>query len=308
MIDNQSNFLKEENRNGYFVSTNMKKIWLKQLKMLNVITTICDKYNIKYFAVCGTLIGAIRENGFIPWDDDIDIGMTRENAIKFMQVAKDEVPEDYCLVGLNFTKKLFRPHLQLREKNTTCLVKADYKLKYCKGLWVDIFIFDKFPFNDYENKKFRAKLSKLNKILHYYTFHRLSSQNSLKRFVKLFLVRFYVVLHGGFNRLNNYYNNYCMKFNELKDNYYYDYLSFKPYRILKIPFDTFDELIDHVFEFTTIKIPAKYNQALEPEYGNDYMIRKKMQTGHGDIFVDLNKSYLEYENLSKKKFNELFKN
>ena len=52
MVDNQSNFLKEENRNGYFVSANMKKIWFKQLKMLSVIATICDKYMIHICFFC----------------------------------------------------------------------------------------------------------------------------------------------------------------------------------------------------------------------------------------------------------------
>lgn len=306
MGNEQINFLTEENRNGYIVSSEMKKMRYLQLKILSVIQDICEKNDIKYFAVCGTLIGAVRENGFIPWDDDIDIGMTRENANKFIEVAKRELPSDYCLVGMTLTEKFFRPHLQVRDKRTTCLTLADYKVNYCKGVWVDIFIFDKFPSNDKENTNFREKLSIYNRFLGYYTFYR-TSKNLLVKIIKFIISRFFVILHGGFKKTNEYYNNYCAKFNYLQKDFYYDYLSFKPNRILKIPAHTFDNLTNHPFEFTIIKIPTNFDDALRPEYGKDYLVRKKAPSGHGNLFIDLNNSFEKYDKLSKKEFYELFK-
>ena len=303
--EEKNDFVKGEIRNGYFVSGKMKRVWLIQLEILKNIKSICKKYNIQYFATCGTLIGAIRENGFIPWDDDIDIGMTRENALKFINAAKKELPNNYCLVGTTLTKHLFRPHLQIRNKDTSCLTKADFYLTYCKGVWVDIFIFDKFPTVGSENLKFRRKLSRIKKMFSYYTFYRFS-KNFVKKAIKYLISRIYVILNGGFENCNKKYNRLCQKFDYLKDNYYYDYLAYKPDRILKFPPHVFDETVEHPFEFTTISIPKDFHSALVPEYGEDYMVRKEAPNGHGDVFIDLDNSYLKYEKLTKHEFYKLF--
>lgn len=297
--------LKEEIRNGYFVPSWKKRIWDKQLDIFSTIKSICEKHNIKYFAACGTLIGAVRENGFIPRDDDIDLGMTRENLKKFIAVAKKELPNNYEIVGLTLTKKLFRGHLQVRDKNTTCLAQIDFKVNYCKGLWVDIFVFDKFPANDKENYKFRKKLGHIHKILSYFTFYR-SSSNILEQCWKFFLSRTLVLFFGGFKKCNKLYNKLCQSYDGLEDGYYYDYLAFRPQRVLKIPPHTFDVLVDHKFENTSIKIPKFYSDVLAPEYGKDFMVRKEASNGHGNVFIDLDNSYLKYEDLSRKDFNKLF--
>lgn len=305
MVGNQSKFLEEETRNGYFVTSDTKKLWSKQLKILEAIKEICAKHNIQYFAVCGTLIGAVRENGFIPWDDDIDIGMTRNDAQKFIQIAQHELPSNLCLVGTTLTSNVFRPHLQIRDKSTTCLTKADFKLKCCKGIWVDIFIFDKFPFDEDENFQFRKKLTRINKMLSYYTFYRCSN-NFIKRAIKWCISRVFVFINGGFKRTNRMYDKLCQKYDSLQNSFYYDYLSYKPYRVLKIPYNTFNKTVDHCFENTTIKIPEDFRNALLPEYGDDYLIRKKAPNGHGNVYIDLENSYVKYEKLSRKEFYSLF--
>ena len=71
------------------VSTLRKKVWQAQLDMVKIFIDICDKYKLKYFAAGGTLIGAIRHNGFIPWDDDIDVWMPRSDYEKFVQYCID---------------------------------------------------------------------------------------------------------------------------------------------------------------------------------------------------------------------------
>ena len=71
--------LKSEYREDFFVSVKRKKIWNIQLELMNELLNVCDKHKIKVFAVCGTLLGAVRHKGFIPWDDDMDVGMLRED-------------------------------------------------------------------------------------------------------------------------------------------------------------------------------------------------------------------------------------
>ena len=95
-----SSYFEDEVRDGFYVSGMMKRAWAAQLEVLEDIDKVCKKHNIKYFAEWGTMLGAVRHGGFVPWDDDMDIGMLREDYEKFCQVALDDLPEIYEL--LNF--------------------------------------------------------------------------------------------------------------------------------------------------------------------------------------------------------------
>lgn len=68
----------------------LKKV---EIELLKFFIDICDKYKLKYFVLYGTLLGAVRHKGFIPWDDDIDVGMLREDYECFLKVAQEELPE-----------------------------------------------------------------------------------------------------------------------------------------------------------------------------------------------------------------------
>lgn len=89
--------LYDEVRNGFYITSAIKQAWASQLKVLFEIEKICTKYNIDYFADWGTLLSAIRHGGYIPWDDDLDICMKREDYIKFRQVADVELPKEFAI-------------------------------------------------------------------------------------------------------------------------------------------------------------------------------------------------------------------
>lgn len=88
-------YFDEEVRAGFYIDSKMKSCWAVQLKILNQIDNICRKHNIQYFAEWGTLLGAVRHNGFIPWDDDMDICMKRQDFERFLKIAKNEFPDTY---------------------------------------------------------------------------------------------------------------------------------------------------------------------------------------------------------------------
>ena len=111
--------------------------------MLTEINRICDKYGIKYFAMGGSAIGAIYDKGILPWDDDIDIGMVREDYNKFLEIAPNELNEDYFLswYGSDQHTPFFYAKLK---KNNTIFIEEQYKnVPMHQGIFIDIFPYDK---------------------------------------------------------------------------------------------------------------------------------------------------------------------
>ncbi|WP_026834377.1 LicD family protein [Eubacterium xylanophilum] len=94
-------YLKDEVRCGFYIPTAIKQAWANYLDVLDVIDRICTKHGIVYFAEWGSLLGAVRHGGVIPWDDDVDICMKREDYIKFRQVADEELPEGFTIHDYN---------------------------------------------------------------------------------------------------------------------------------------------------------------------------------------------------------------
>lgn len=93
-------YFEDEVRDGFYVSSMVKRSWAVQIEILEEVERICKKHNLQYFADGGTLLGAVRHGGFIPWDDDLDICMKRKDYETFAKVALEELPKDYIM--LNF--------------------------------------------------------------------------------------------------------------------------------------------------------------------------------------------------------------
>ena len=142
-------FLKEEVRCDYRISEKQKRCWAIELDMLQHLLDVCKKNDIQIFAYAGTLIGAVRHKGFIPWDDDMDLFLTRENYEKLQKVAKDEFKYPYFLQNARTDKKFFIGYSRLRNSNTTGILKWERSEDYNNGIYLDVFCMDAF-INDRE--------------------------------------------------------------------------------------------------------------------------------------------------------------
>ena len=95
MLEFSNDFFRQEEKCGFLVSEEMKHVWAAELEVLSEIVAVCDKYQITYFADYGTLLGAVRHKGFVPWDDDIDIALKRPDYNRLLQVLPGELPQSY---------------------------------------------------------------------------------------------------------------------------------------------------------------------------------------------------------------------
>ncbi len=129
----------------------LEKIRLIQLDMLKEVKRICEKNNIKYSIMAGTLLGSVRHKGYIPWDDDADFAMLRSEYEKFkVAVEKDLDKSKYYFQHSKNTYGYRWTYGKLRRKNTLFIRHGQEHLPYESGIFIDVFPFDNVPENIYE--------------------------------------------------------------------------------------------------------------------------------------------------------------
>ena len=131
------------------------------IQILSVFDSYCRKHNLRYFIGYGALLGAVRHKGFIPWDDDVDVSMPREDYMRFHQlILKDPLPDDYIVKGLNESNSPY-PFTKLENKKVI-ITNSNTSLR--KYLWMDI-----FPLDDIGSDQ-EWKQKWLIKKIHFYSF------------------------------------------------------------------------------------------------------------------------------------------
>lgn len=135
-------FLDEETRAGFLVDSKLKQIWAIEIDLYLEFARICEKHGIKYQIFGGSLLGAVRHQGFIPWDDDLDVAMTRDEYRKFIEVAPKELSEPYFLQTALTDRKFFCSYARLRNSLTTGVIEWFASPQYNNGIYLDIYVLD----------------------------------------------------------------------------------------------------------------------------------------------------------------------
>ena len=272
----------------------IKELQSVELEILLEVDRICKKHNIKYFLVSGTLLGAIRHKGFIPWDDDIDICMPIKDYRRFCKIAVKELKEDYFLQNYktDFINILFA---KIRKNGTTAIEEGRESRPYHQGVWIDI-----FPLVAIKNdEKWIKRMTRttlfaknlLKKKLDWIEDHeKLPFYKKLHSFIPLSFIRFLVDLIL----------NKTFKDHKKFDSCYYIWSKKNFYARFKS--DLFDDIIDKEFENHMFPIPGKWHEYLAVVYG-DYMtlppVEKRNGGCHTISIVDTKKDYSVYTKSNK---------
>ena len=116
-------FLEDEIRCGYIVSSEMKELWSIELELMEKFISVCNKYNLSWWVSGGSLLGAVRHQGFIPWDDDIDVCMPRKDYDILQSVASQEFAEKYFFQTGFVEEDAYRINAKIRKSLHFALFK-----------------------------------------------------------------------------------------------------------------------------------------------------------------------------------------
>ena len=286
------NFFDEEIRSGFKVTTGRKKLWAECLNIFEEFKRICDKYHLQWSATGGSLLGAVRDKGFIPWDDDIDLAMWREDYELFCKVAPVELKHPYFLQTAYNDEDWCYFFGRIRNSETTATARYDLQFKFNKGIYLDIFPIDKLPDDEAEREEIKAEVLKLRRMLFvgvkkFWYFGDEIITEEEKKTVAEYIEKY------GWKKNCLHMEDICRQYN-MRDTKECGYTHSYVARGVRYDCDAINETIEVPFEHTTILIPKGYDMVLSRLYG-DYMKPVQGAGLHGKLMVSTEVPYYRFD-------------
>ncbi len=293
----KSRFLEPEIRAGYHVAAETKATWMIMLNMLEEVDRICRKHDIRYFLIAGSLLGAIRHKGFIPWDDDVDIALLREDYKRLEKVLPLELPENLFMQTLATDPEYEASHMRIRDSTTTGIFDGvtDLGVNYNMGIFIDVFPLDAVPkscvskhvlswfsrhYRDFIASRWRRKnftCKRLFKKMLFTVIWKMFGTDRIYRF------REWLFGHLQLDPLGECVQKAC--------DWGYDH----KYRY---PVSDLQETIDVPFEYLLLKVPKNYEHILNRTYG-DWQKIVKGSSVHS--FLEIN-PHVDYKTTLRSKY------
>lgn len=292
-------FLEKETRNDFLVTEERKKIWAVGLDLLAQLDKVCKKHNLTYYVIAGSALGAVRHQGFIPWDDDIDIMMIRSEYEKLCEIAPIEFQSPYFFQTHYTDFGAMWGHAKLRNSNTTCIANLDkkYERTINQGIFLDIFpadnvIDDEELFNKQKKraefyKKYAKRFAKATKESYRW------NPNKKKDFVYKTLIKFSNPLnHIIANYLWKKFERVCQSYND-QDTINFGLLGFEFSRKWIQRRKDYIKTVNLPFEHTTVPVCVNYDNALTMLYGDWHqLVRGGSQ--HEGFYYDAEHPYKDF--------------
>lgn len=253
-------------------SSTLRQVQLVQLEILKEVDSLCKKHDINYWLAGGTQLGAVRHNGFIPWDDDLDIAMLRDDYERFINVAQKELDERYFVQTWDTDPFFALPITKIRKKGTLFVEAGSCKSKLNQGIFIDVFPYDAWCENEME-REHRAKLMYL-----YYKLLLVKSKYSpwlnggsfnIKKWLAYTPVRAISVIIPKETMKKKYFKLQTAERQNVNSEYVFG--SGEPQNI-RSPMRrvVVEKLVLHQFEDMQAPIPCNFDEYLSKAYG-DYM-------------------------------------
>ncbi|MBE5792269.1 MAG: LicD family protein [Clostridiales bacterium] len=273
----------------------LKSLQLCELEILKEFIRICDKLKVKYYLLGGTLLGAVRHQGFIPWDDDIDVGMSREDYELFLKEGQKHLPEHYFLQTHHTDPEWPANFAKIRDSRTTFIESSVKNQQINHGVYIDVFPLDHFTSDEVKEKSFsRKNILMVRRISRVFTLPKENRKKPLYRRCALFLIDalsyvLYPTLQSALNARERLFKsiktggllaNHCGAWGKKEI----------------MPAEWYGEGTELSFEGLAVRGPIEYKKWLTQVYG-DYMqlppIEKRIAHHYNEV-IDLKKSYKEY--------------
>lgn len=281
-----ASFFEEETICDFLVTTERKKIWAILLDILIRLDEICRGNNLHYMLAGGSLLGKIRHNGFIPWDDDIDVFMPREDYEKFIVLARKELHSPYFLQVPGQDNDYFFSHTKIRNSNSTCISLAFRYCEFHQGIALDV-----FPLDNCLLEKAEENWNKINELV-------LTNSTNMRRSLlypsdrDLERMKMYPQRDG--NEVFKEIEEIATQYNNIETEYAIAATT-TPYPADRLIFKWKDVLdtVDVDYYGYSIKIPRNYDAILKTAFGNYMELPPKESRGvwHAFSFFDPDTDY-----------------
>ena len=275
---------------NFQIDDTTKKLHSCQLLLAAELKRICEKNDIKYYMIAGTLLGAVRHKGFIPWDDDMDFAIMRKDYSKFISACKNDLGEDFELQEIFSDPYYALPVAKLLLKSTSFKERNAAKNECKKGIFIDVFPFDSIPDTEEQRKSHNKNTNFLKRLFLAKQGYTIAEKGQLLKSAVYFMLKvisLFVTKSFIRNRLDaelrRFENENTKKVAALGGAYGYSKES--------VERKWFEESVELPFEDITLSAPKDYAEYLTYFYG-DYMTpppEDKRNNRHNAVEIDFGK-------------------